>query len=303
MNIQKKVFEFNLNIGVPNHDVNSNTFLTSLTCITDIIGLINGDLSPQRKLEVRVRAIQPGSFECSCFIQDAIINGIALLPFVMNLDLHYYKEIIDIVIEILKIKQFLKGEPATKTEVTKDGINIVLTNSKGNTIVIDKRSYNYYTGNQGINDAITKNFEKLNVDNEVSDFGIKTEDKAFFAQRQDFLILQQKHIVDEEKVTEKIYENQSLQMFKLVWDSSNKWGFIWNGVRIQAYIKDANFFKRIDDGEKFAKGDTVQAKLKIYQIYDNTIDGWINDSYEVLEITDHKSRPTQTRMIFEDQID
>jgi hypothetical protein len=300
MNTQKKICEFNLSIGVPNHDVNSDTFLTSLTCITDIISVINNDLSPSRKLEIRVKALKPGSFECSCFIQDFIANASALLPLVTNLDLEYYKEIIDIVIDILRIKQFLKGDEAVKQEKINNGVTIKIENNHGNTLNVSLKAYNYYVTNQTINDAVGKNFEKLNADDEVSTFSLKTEENQFKSDRNDFIVLQQKRIVDEKKIKEIVYQNQLLYMFKLVWDSSNKWGFVWNGAKIQAYIKDDNFFKRIDKGEKFAKGDTITADIKIYQIYDHSIDNWLNDSFEIISIKKHVPRAEQIELTFEE---
>lgn len=300
MNTQKKICEFNLSIGVPNHDVNSDTFLTSLTCITDIISVINNDLSPSRKLEIRVKALKPGSFECSCFIQDFITNASALLPIVTNLDLEYYKEIIDIVIDILRIKQFLKGNEAVKQEKINNGVTLKIENSHGNTINVNSKAYNYYFTNQIVNDAVGKNFEKLNADDEVSTFSLKTEENQFKSDRNDFHILQQKRIVDEKKIKEVVYQDQLLYMFKLVWDSSNKWGFVWNGAKIQAYIKDNNFFKRIDKGEKFAKGDTITADIKIYQIYDHSIDNWLNDTFEIVAIKKHVPRAEQIELTFEE---
>lgn len=295
MKAQKKVCEFTLNIGVKNHDVNSDTFLISLTCITEIIGLINNDLSPSKKLEIRVKALNEGSFECSCFIQNAITCISAVLPAIAHIDLGYYKELITILINILKIKKFLKESPPSKEEIinTGEGVLIKLENSHGNTIIIQQKAYNYYQKNQEINNAVTRNFEKLNADNEVSTYSIKTEGADFYADRNDFPALQQKRIIDEEETREILNKDQPLNIFKLVWDSSNKWGFVWNGLKIQAYIKDDNFFKKIDAGEKFAKGDVIIADIKIYQLYDHSINNWINDSYEIVTIKNHLPRAEQ----------
>ena len=295
MKTQKKVCEFTLNIGVKNHDVNSDTFLTSLTCITEIIGLINNDLSPSKKLEVRVKTLNEGSFECSCFIQNAITCISAVLPAIVHADLGYYKELIATLIDILKIKKFLKGTPASKEEIinTGEGVLIKLENCDGNTITIQQKTYNYYQKNQAINNAMTKNFEKLNADNEVSTYSVKTEWAEFYSDRNDFPTLQQKRVIDEKETRGVLKNDQSLNMLKLVWDSSNKWGFVWNGLKIQAYIKDDNFFKKIDAGEKFAKGDVIIADIKIYQLYDHSINNWINDSYEIATIKDHLPRAEQ----------
>jgi len=299
MKMQKKIGYFDLNIGVPNHDVSSDTFLTSLTCITDIISIINNDLSPSRKLEVRVKALKTGSFECSCFVQDIVNGATIFLPFVANSNLEYYKELLSIVVDIFRIKKFLQGEKPAKQEKINNGTQLKIEKSNGITINIDARAYHYHNSSQGISDALTKNFEKLNSDSEVSTFSLKTEESEFTSDRNDFPILQQKQIINKEEIKEIIFEDQPLFMFKLVWDASNKWGFVWNGVKIQAYIKDDSFFKRIDNGEKFAKGDTLITTVKVYQIYDHSIGNWINDSYEIISIKKHTPRPEQIELTFE----
>lgn len=300
MDMQKKLGEFNINIGVPNHDVNSDTFLTSLTSITNIISVVNKDISPSRKLEIRVKALKTGSFECTCFVKDIVEVGVALMPALASADLTYYKDLLSITIDILKIKQFLNGEEPSKVEQNGDGVNVGIYNNHGDVTYVDKRSYHYYANNQEVNDEVSKNFEKLNADSEVKSFKLEASDKSFQADRNDFPVLQQKNVVDEQKIQERIFKDQELHMFKLVWEPSNKWGFVWNGVKIQAFIKDDNFFKRIDSGEKFAKGDQLVADIKVYQTYDPSIDSYINDSYEVIKVNKHTPRPEQIGLSFEE---
>ncbi len=298
MNIQKKMCEFTLNIGVPDHDVNSDTFLTSLTCVTEIIGIINSGLSPDRKIEIRVKALQPGSFECSCFVQGILDNATALLPLFSNMDLKYFRNLVATVVDFFRIKQFLKGNKPASIKEVENKAEIQLTDSKGNIIIVNNNAYHYHNNNQEINDAFSMNFEKLNSDTNVNTFSlIPKEGIAFKAHREEFPMLQQKTIVDDNKTKEVIFEGQPLYIFKIVWDSSNKWGFIWNGVKIQAHIKDGSFFKKIDSGEQFSKGDTIIADIKAYQIYSNA--NWINDSYEIVSIKNHIPRMLQTNLNIE----
>jgi hypothetical protein len=292
MVIQKKMSGFTLNIGVPDHDVNSDTFLTSLTCITEIIGIVNSGISPDRKIEIRVKALQAGSFECSCFVQGVLENATALLPIFSAMDLKYFRDLIAIVVDFFRIKQFLKGSNPVSVEEIENKTKVQLTDSRGNIIIVNNNAYHYHNSNQEANDAVSRNFEKLNSDTNVNAFGIIPEEGvAFKACRKEFPALQQKVIVDDKKSKEVIFEDQPLYIFKIVWDSSNKWCFIWHGIKIHAHIKDASFFKKIDSGEQFAKGDTIIADIKAFQIYKDA--SWINDSYEIVSIKKHIPRMSQ----------
>lgn len=142
--------EFTLNIGVPNHDVNSDTFLTSLTCVTEIIGIINSGLSPNRKIEIRVKALQPGSFECSCFVQGILDNATALLPLFSSMDLKYFKDLFATVVDFFRLKQFLKGSKPTAIKEMGNKTEIQLTDSKGNTIIVNNNAYHYHNNNQNV---------------------------------------------------------------------------------------------------------------------------------------------------------
>jgi len=54
------------------------------------------------------------------------------------------------------------------------------------------------------------------------------------------------------------------------------------------------FFKRIDKGEKFSKGDTIIAELHITQVYDKSIQTYVNKEYVIAEIKQHIPRGSQT---------
>ena len=49
-------------------------------------------------------------------------------------------------------------------------------------------------------------------------------------------------------------------------------------------------WKRIDDGESFAKGDILISELEIEKVYDKTVDTFVNQSYQINEIKNHIPR-------------
>ena len=92
-----------------------------------------------------------------------------------------------------------------------------------------------------------------------------------------------------------ITQPATLNIFKLVWDNKRKWEFYWRGDKISAKIIDETFFKNIDKGEQFAKGDLLEVELQITQIFDKSVNTFINDnnSYQIAKVIHHIPRPTQ----------
>ncbi len=57
-----------------------------------------------------------------------------------------------------------------------------------------------------------------------------------------------------------------------------------------------DFYEAINKGEKFAKGDQLEAELEIRQILDETVNAYINKSYKISRILRHIPRPEQTSL-------
>ena len=62
---------------------------------------------------------------------------------------------------------------------------------------------------------------------------------------------------------------------------------------------DPNFYKLIDKGEAFAKGDTLEVELQINQLFEESVNTFINKSYQVNRIIDHYKRAEQKKINFD----
>jgi hypothetical protein len=78
-----------------------------------------------------------------------------------------------------------------------------------------------------------------------------------------------------------------------------KWEFYYRGNRIAAKIKDPDFQKTVDKGESFAKGDTLEVELQVTQKWDESVNTFINKSYQVNKIIRHILRDRQQNFEFE----
>jgi hypothetical protein len=95
-----------------------------------------------------------------------------------------------------------------------------------------------------------------------------------------------------------VEELTKLHIFKLVWDKDRKWEFLYRGIKISAPIADESFFKLIDKGEHFAKGDSLEVDLHITQIFDNSVNTFINESYLIKKVRKHIRRAEQGSLNF-----
>ncbi|MGI6514845.1 MAG: hypothetical protein ACOX3D_10905 [Syntrophomonadales bacterium] len=81
-----------------------------------------------------------------------------------------------------------------------------------------------------------------------------------------------------------IEENVDLSVLKLVFKRNRKWEFIYNGMKISAYIDDDGFWARVDRGESFRKGDIIKADLEITRVFDEEVNTHVNMRYKVIKV-------------------
>jgi len=81
---------------------------------------------------------------------------------------------------------------------------------------------------------------------------------------------------------------------------NQKWEFYFEGNKISAKITDdTEFLKRIDSGEQFAKGDSLEVEIEIRQEFDKSVNTFVNKSYKINRVIRHIPRPPQSRLELE----
>lgn len=76
----------------------------------------------------------------------------------------------------------------------------------------------------------------------------------------------------------------------LSFDTNSKWVFYYEGNKFTAKNNDDEFVKIIDSGEKFAKGDSLDAVFEIKQEYYEPANTYVNKSYKIMRIIKHNPR-------------
>ncbi|MCL5784345.1 MAG: hypothetical protein M1142_03255 [Patescibacteria group bacterium] len=282
--------EFELYFDGQLSQINVNTLINSLLNVSTIIQQTNQYLGPEKNVEIKINPFAPGSFRILGEIVEKASQYQSLLPDGVD----YFEKLIAIVVGVFTIRKFLGGEPPEKVEPGETTTSI--TNINGDVLVFDNSIVQIYNTNQVVNDSLSKNFETLENDPEIGTFEIKQRSQTLFkADRSDFGNMMKKNVVETEGRRAIIREKASLNIFKLVFQEDNKWGFLYDGNKIAASISDENFFKLIDEGERFAKGDTLLVDLKINQIYDPSVNGYLNESFEIVKVLQHIPRPEQQK--------
>ncbi len=158
-----------------------------------------------------------------------------------------------------------------------------------------------YEQSSVIKDALSQNFEVLNNDPAITAFEVtdKNENPIIRIEKEEFsdMSLKSEEILKDERI---LTEAATLNIVRLSFEESLKWEFFFKGNKISAKINDPNFYTLIDKDEAFAKGDVLEVELQINQKWDDSVNTYINKSYQVNKIIRHILRNEQQKFDFEE---
>lgn len=284
-----KSTDFTVRFGGKLSEVNVNTLLRSLASISTVIDEVSNEIGEGQKLEVKIKALDRGSF----LIHIGLIPA-EIVDLVRQADWRLASEVIASLVGILTIRKLLKGKKPKKVEEQED--TVIVETESGNTFKIDKRTFNIYNSNVRISEAVSDNFDALLSNSSIEGFSIEgpEENVLFESSRDEFDIMSAKGVTELPEENVKILtQSATLHIRKLVWEKARKWDFVFRGIKISAFIKDDGFFRQIDKGEKFAKGDSLEVELEIRQVFDESVNAFFNDSYTITKVLKHIPRPPQ----------
>jgi len=296
----KKVTENNFKIKFDGkqNEVDANVLVSSLIHTTTIIQEVNRYLNCGKKIEIKVKALEKGSFLCHIELVETAFDNLKNLLTKENLEVSGI--IISSVVGLIQIKKFLKGKRAKTTKQVGD--NTRIENIDGNVIVIDNATFNIYEHSPVVKDALAQNFDSINNDPAISGFEItdRYEKTLVRVEKEDFSVLAQKSEETEEG-ERKIIEAATVNIVRLSFEENLKWDVYYRGIKIPVKIADPTFYELIDDGEAFAKGDVLEVELQINQKFDQAVNTYITKSYQINKIIRHISRAKQQEINFEQE--
>ncbi|HEY9404384.1 MAG TPA: hypothetical protein VIQ24_17130, partial [Pyrinomonadaceae bacterium] len=291
--------EFKLKFDGELNEVDASTLGYSLLNVTALIQEVNQEVGAGQKIEIKVKAHQPGSF----LVHLALDAGQAvplmdyLTPENLKIASAALGGIITVVTGLFGLRKVLKGEPPK--EVVQQGDSVQIQAGDGAIVIVDKGTYNAYFNNPKVNEALSKTFKTLDNDPHITGFEItdRNEVPMFEAKREEFRPMALTSSVPQAQA-KAIRQFASLYIVKPSFERNLKWDVVYQGNRIAVEMGDETFLLRIDRGERFAKGDTLDVELQIDQVLDPNINTYINKGYQVVQVINHMPRVEQFSLNF-----
>jgi len=289
--------DFKIRFDGEQNQIDANTLINSLIHTTSIIQELNRNLESGKKIDVKIKALEKGSFLVHIDLIETSLQSLKTLLTKENIEIG--AAIVAGLVGLIEIKKFLKGKKAkSKTE---DAGKVIIENVDGNVLQVENFTFNIYENNTIIRDALSQNFETLENDPSISSFEITDNEEIPLVKvdKDEFhdLAIKSEQISDDERI---ITEAATLNIVRLSFDEKLKWEFYFKGNKISARIDDQNFYKLIEKGESFAKGDTLEVEFEIRQKFDSSVNTFINKSYAVKRILRHIKRDEQSKINFSD---
>lgn len=285
--------DFKIKFDGRKHQIDANILINNLIHTTTIIQEINRNLDSGKKIEINVKALEKGSFLIHIGLDETLIESLKNLLTKENVEVA--AKIITAFTSIIKLKKFLKGKDPEKIE--NDGSRVKIQNDQGQVIYVENFVQNIYH-NTIINDALSKSFETLDNDESITGYEVtdSQENPLVRVEREEFETLavsQDDMILEGEKL---IKVNATINILRISFEEKLKSDFYYKGHKISSKINDPEFYKRINKGEKFSKGDMLDVELEIKQIFDRSVNTFINKSYKISKIINHTPRDEQSSL-------
>lgn len=278
--------DFKVSFEGDQNQVDANTFVNYLIHLNTIIQEVNREVAPERKIRVKIKALEKGSFVVNIELQ-SVIDQIKLLFDAQSVD--YLSGLVTIITGLYGAKEFLKAKKPERVE--KQGDSVIIYGENGQSVQISNTTYNIYTTNSTVEQALTKQFETLEQDENIQRVEIRdNKDKALISvPREKFVDLAQPNEIFNGGVQHEV-RKVMLSIVKLSFDSRLKSDFVYMGIRITALIKDKYFYELVDKGQSFAKGDALEVRLQVNKVFDTSVNADMIKGYEILEVLRHVPR-------------
>lgn len=291
--------DFKIKFDGEQHQIDANLLINNLIHTTTIIQEINRELHSGKKIDIKIKALQKGSFLIHIDLVETTFDTLKNLLTKDNIETAGI--IISGFVGLIELKKFLKGDEV-KSKENLNG-NIKIENQKGQVILIENLVYNIYENNSIIKDSLSQSFETLENDNSITGYEItdRNEKSLVRVDRDEFeyLSVKSEKILEGEKT---ITIAATLNIIRISFDNKLKSDFYFKGNKISIKISDPNFQKSIDNGESFAKGDILEVELEVKQKFEKSVNTFINKSYKINRITNHILRNEQSKLNFDDNL-
>lgn len=240
-----------------------------------------------QEIKIQVNAIEKGSFIIDLEIVQNVIQQLF-----SKASVEYIVALTGIITFSYKAYKKLKGKPI-KTEDDKKKISSLSVNGDMN---VNINVYN----SRATREAISKSIQAADDDASVEGFSVKDkEDNVIVTfSRDEFKEYKYDDFDTEQDVPEEriVDSDATLIIVGLNFEKGSRWQFMYDGFKIPIIVKDDALMRKIDEGERFGKGDSIRVKLRKIQKYNKEYRAYENKSYKIIEFYEHIIPPQQTEL-------
>lgn len=263
------------------HSIDANTLVNILVHYQSIVTEANKQLGGgSREVTLKVNALKQGSF----IIDVSVVQNILSSLFSKD-SVSYVADLCGAVGGVYALYRKFKGKPV-KTEKEKEEAASIKIGDVNVTI----STINIYN-QPPVRQAVSKTMEIADGDPSVDGFTVKGDKGSTCAQfgREEF----KEYIYDDFDTEEDIPnervidEDTTLIIVGLNFEAGSRWQFMYNGFKIAMIVKDDALMQKINEGERFGKGDAIRVKLRRIQRYNKDYRTYENKSYKILGFYEH----------------
>ena len=291
--------DFKIKFDGEKHQIDANLLVNNLIHTTSIIQEINRNFDSGKKIDIQIKALEKGSFLIHIDLIESAFDNLKNLLTKDNIELA--RSVIGAFVGLIELKKFLKGKEEKAIE--NSGNKVKITNQEGQVLYVENFVQNIYNHNTIVKDALSQSFETLENDNSITGYEITDRNNKTLVRvdREEFeyISVKSEELLEGEK---NIVVAGRLNIIRISFDDKLKSDFYFKGNKISAKINDVDFYKRVDKGESFAKGDVLEVELEIKQVFETSVNTFVNKSYKIKRIINHILRNEQSKLDFDSEV-
>lgn len=291
--------DFKIKFDGEKHQIDANLLVNNLIHTTSIIQEINRNLDSGKKIDIQIKALEKGSFLIHIDLVESTFENLKNLLTRENIEIA--GSVIGTFVGLIELKKFLKGKEEKSIE--NSGNKVKITNQEGQVLYVENFVQNIYNNNTIVKDALSQSFETLENDNSITGYEITDKNNKTLVrvnrEEFEFISVKSEELLEGEK---NIVVAGRLNIVRISFDDKLKSDFYFKGNKISAKINDSEFYNRVDKGESFSKGDVLEVELEIKQIFETSVNTFVNKSYKIKRIVNHISRNEQSKFDFDSEV-
>lgn len=275
--------------AVQNHEMDVALLAPALMGLSDLVDLLaksvtQGEFSSKLKVQGNPKA---GSIEIQ-FITESLINHAVNLFTGKNVTaILAVAALIDLLVKLISLIKETGGKPAQV--VSEDVKNQLVTLKIENELLIVERDIARAYSQIAIRQALYQTVKPLQ-DEGIDRLKIKDSSGRVVAEVRDTELASFEPNIEGEDLLSNT-ATVLLQIMALNFSKpKNKWTFFNGNNQIKAEILDDDFWKQVNNGIRFGKGDWIKVQLKTRQMNEG---GKLKTVYEVIKVEDGDYTPDQ----------